>query len=502
MREFYLDNMILNMKPTTLQHKFGVNGKTSGSLAAIAEIKNAVPVLVSPAGCGFHFRSTVRSRNALNLQLECADLQNRDVIFGAEEKLRALLLEIDSRQKPELIFLLPSVVSDVMNDDLAGIAAALQPELHARLVAVPSQAFSHMDKNNSRRNLREKARHKEGGGKFSGSMVYKGCGYVEVMDALVEQVMEPAEQTEAHAVNLESFFWGYGGLTKVRRMQSLLAKIGISVNSFLPANDIAGIRRAPKAALNIVRRKKWALLMQERFGTPFLHIADMNEWHGLEGIRDFYLAVAGQLGLTEQAQRLLEAEERRIRPRYEELRGLLRQHSFCLISGSVAALPELIKAFSRDYGMPVKKVCLVMNPQFQKESGLDKQTLELLHAKISAAMARYGCQGELLLNPADGELRQAAQSCDYLLCGANPRYAALGRPVIPLFLDSNVFDFDSLLEVMQALADRTKQQTPQESALLLNRADFDPVFFPVAADDCQTLQAREMYTRMWRLRSR
>ena len=123
MNQYYQDNMLFGMNPSSYLHRYAVNGKVSGNLACISEIKNAAVVLYSPRGCGFHYRCHVRSGQSPVYELECADLRNNDVIFGGEKKLTALLQKVEREQQPEIIFLLPSVVSDIINDDLAWPAA-------------------------------------------------------------------------------------------------------------------------------------------------------------------------------------------------------------------------------------------------------------------------------------------------------------------------------------------------------------------------------------------
>lgn len=267
MNHYYQDNMLFGMNPSSYLHRYAVNGKVSGNLACISEIKNAAVVLYSPRGCGFHYRCHVRSGQSPVYELECADLRNNDVIFGGEKKLTALLQKVEREQKPEIIFLLPSVVSDIINDDLAGLACSLQPQFKAKLVPITSQVFSHMDKSNGRKVLREKACQKQKQ-KFSSSAVYQGCGYVEVMDALVEQVME-TQRVQPRSVNIETFAWGYNGEDKLQSMSEMLQKMGITVNAYLPAADLQTIKKASRAALNIVRRKngrwQWSSALVRRF---------------------------------------------------------------------------------------------------------------------------------------------------------------------------------------------------------------------------------------------
>ena len=94
MKTFVQDNMILGMKPLSGVHRFSVNGKISGNLAAIHEIENAVPIIVSPIGCGFHYKNNARSRNTSFPELECVNMTNEDVIFGSEAKLKKLILKV------------------------------------------------------------------------------------------------------------------------------------------------------------------------------------------------------------------------------------------------------------------------------------------------------------------------------------------------------------------------------------------------------------------------
>lgn len=498
MDQYYQDNMLLGMKIYNFLHRYAVNGKVSGNLACISEIKNAAVVLYSPRGCGFHYRYHARSRQSPVYKLECADLRNNDVIFGGEEKLACLLREVERRQQPELIFVLPSVVSDIVNDDMAGLVQSLQPEFKAKLVPITSQAFSHMDKSNGRKVLREKACQQQKQ-KFSSSAVYPGCGYVEVMDALVQQVMEP-QQVQAKTVNIETFAWGYNGAGKLEGMSELLQKMGIQVIAYLPAADLSAIKTAPRAALNIVRRKKWAMAMEKRFGTPFLHVADMQEWHGIEGIGDLYRQIGKKLGCEEAVEQVLRLEYAKIAARYQKLRAEFAKYKFCLIAHGVAALPDAIRVYQQDYGLPLAKICIIMNPSYQAETGVDDATMQRFKEKIELAKAEYACEAEILLEPAEAVLREAAQSCDFVICNGHPRYAALGVPVLYNLFDRSVWTYRGFLDIMEEIKQLLEQPQIMGKGLLLSKLAYDPVFYPLRQDDVDSKAARELYSRIWRQR--
>ena len=98
-------------------------------------------------------------------------------------------------------------------------------------------------------------------------------------------------------------------------------------------------------------------------------------------------------------------------------------------------------------------------------------------------------------------MQKIIDDSEFLICGSHPRYARFGKPVIPGFLDRVVFDYDSFAEVTAEFAARVRQKEPL-GHLLLNRLEYDPVFYPLRTDDSNTWASREMYTRMWRLRKR
>lgn len=500
MEQYYLDNMVLGMKIYNFLHRYAVNGKISGNLACIAEIRNTAVVLYGPRGCGFHYRYNVRSRNMPFYDLECADLRNKEVIFGGGEKLTELLLKIEKEKAPEIIFVLPSVVSDVLNDDLEGLVKSLQPQFKARLLAVASQVFSHMDKSNSLKAVREKANQGDGK-KFSPSATYPGCGYVEVMNTLVEKVMEP-QALMPESVNIETFVWGYDGYAKIRAMAELLKKMGIKVNSFLPAADLDSIRCAPRAALNIVRRKKWAMAMEQRFGTPYLHIADMQEWHGISGISDLYCEIGDILGCRARVDKVLAAEKAAVMPRYLALRRKFSQYKFCLIAGGLAALPDTIRIYEADYGLPLSKICLTLHSAYQTEMGIDNKLLSKFTDRIESAKAACDSKAEVILNPSDRQLKETVQSCDYVICSGQPRYAALGTPVLYNLVDRSVWTFNGFMEIMEEIDTRLDRAEPLGEDLLLAKAAYDPNFYPLRAADKNSLASRDMFSRIWRQRGR
>ena len=61
MRQPFFEDLMTAMYPSGLLHTFGVNGKISGSVGAVGEMQDVLPIIHSPRGCGSWSRPWRRS---------------------------------------------------------------------------------------------------------------------------------------------------------------------------------------------------------------------------------------------------------------------------------------------------------------------------------------------------------------------------------------------------------------------------------------------------------
>ena len=484
------------MKPIEILHRYGVNGKIAGSLAAIAEIQNSQPILHAPLGCGFHYRTSARTRFSPRYNLEVTNLQSHDIIFGGEEKLLAAIKQADSIKRPALIAVISSCVSAITNDDLAGIVKSAQAHSQAKLICVQPEAFSHPNKNSAIKRLQERVENE--GSKTAASQVqYQGCGFVEVLNALTEQVMQP-QTILPGTVNIESFAWGFGGADKLQLVRSKLAKLGIKVNCFLPTATVEQITTAPRAELNIVRRLRWAQRMQRNFSTPYLHFPGLDDWHGIEGIRDFYLLIARQFGLEKTAATVLQQEWQAVQPRLADVQAYLRQFRYVLLTQSLSKIPELIRLYEQDYHMPLAAICLTLPAAYRREAGIEPKVMDKMFANIAQALLATKSQAELFINPSDRELHSLCQQAACIIGTNQLCFAGQGAALLPAVHDYRPLDYAAYAEVLENFAQKIKNRQ-QKNNLLLSRLTYSRDYYPLL-DDGDCLASREMWMRMWRLR--
>lgn len=92
MREYYKEHCYSDIYPSRIMHNMGVSGKISGAMNVVSEIKDAIPIIHSPKGCGFHYKYIARRRYLPLYKAQCSNLEEGDIIFGTEKKLREAIL--------------------------------------------------------------------------------------------------------------------------------------------------------------------------------------------------------------------------------------------------------------------------------------------------------------------------------------------------------------------------------------------------------------------------
>jgi len=64
------------------------------------------------------------------------NLGEKDVVYGAGDKLAAAIKEAERRYNPKAIFILTSCTSGIIGEDIEGVVAQVQPEIKATIVPI------------------------------------------------------------------------------------------------------------------------------------------------------------------------------------------------------------------------------------------------------------------------------------------------------------------------------------------------------------------------------
>jgi nitrogenase molybdenum-iron protein beta chain len=226
-----------------------------GATFAVNALPGGIPILHAPAGCAGSFAWAQNGGSALQVGGNCgslaipsSNLQESEVVFGGEARLRQQVKNTLEVVDGGLYVLLTSCVTEIVGDDILSVVkdfrAAGAPIIGAKT------------------------------GGFKGNAYH---GYDIVLQALFKDFVAAPKAKRPGSVNVWGIapyldpFWR-GNLLGVRR---LLQSLGLEVNSFFTAEDsLEAIRRAGAAELNIVVSDVYgidaAVAFEERHGTPFL----------------------------------------------------------------------------------------------------------------------------------------------------------------------------------------------------------------------------------------
>lgn len=115
-----------------------------GSRVVLYPIADALHLVHGPIGCAAYtwdIRGALSSGPELHRLSFSTDLQERDVIFGAEEKLYLALQELIERHHPEAAFVYSTCIVGIIGDDLNAVCKRVSSERGIPVIPVQSEGF-------------------------------------------------------------------------------------------------------------------------------------------------------------------------------------------------------------------------------------------------------------------------------------------------------------------------------------------------------------------------
>jgi nitrogenase molybdenum-cofactor synthesis protein NifE len=311
-------------------------------------IADALHLIHGPVGCAVYtwdIRGALSSGPQLHRLSFSTDLQEKDVIFGGEEKLYLALTELIDRHNPKAAFVYSTCIVGLIGDDLDSVCARVSEEKGISVIPVQSEGF----KGNKR------------------------AGYEAACKALFRLVgTGDTNNISPYSLNIMGDFNLAGEIWIIR---DYFKRMGIEVVANITGDGrVDDIRRAHGAALNLVQCSGSTLdlakMMEQSYDIPYMRVS----YCGVEDMTESLYAVArffGDLRIMECTEKLVKEELSVLYPKLREYRKVLSGKRAAIYVGGAFKAFSMVKTL-RLLGM---KVVMVGSQTGTKEDYLELEEI-------------------------------------------------------------------------------------------------------------------------------
>ncbi len=300
----------------------------------------------SPIGCSGRspiyeqtFRRGLKRKgiDPFSVRIISTNLLEKDMVFGAAEKLRRTAREAFERYSPKAVFINMSCTTAIIGEDLTSIAEELEDELGVPVIPLHCEGF--------------RSKH-------------WSTGFDIVQHGVVRQIANKNPQKQNDLINIIAL-WGTDYFT------DMLKPLGLRVNYIMEIASFAELQQISEAAATTTfchtLGSYMATALEEKFGVPQIKASQP---YGIKGTDEWLRAIAKTVGKEAKAEEYIKAEHERIKPELEKLRSLLKGKTGYVLTGSAYA-HGLISVL-RELGMEVPG-SLVFHHDPVYDSGSEEQ---------------------------------------------------------------------------------------------------------------------------------
>ncbi|WP_446011433.1 nitrogenase iron-molybdenum cofactor biosynthesis protein NifE [Candidatus Electrothrix sp.] len=301
-----------------------------GSRVVLYPIADALHLVHGPIGCAVYtwdIRGALSSGPELHRLSFSTDLQEIDVIFGGEKKLRRALMELIERHKPKAAFVYSTCIVGIIGDDLEAVCRSVTEETGVTVIPVQSEGF----KGNKR------------------------AGYQAACDAMFRLIgTGETKGISKYSLNILGDFNLAGEIWMIREYYE---RMGIEVVANITGDGrVDDIRRAHGAGINVVQcsgsTMQLANMMEEKYGVPSLRVS----YFGIEDMSEALYDIARFFQqkypddpethrIMERTKALVQEKVSELVPKLEKYRKALAGKKAAIYVGGSFKAFSLVKAF-------------------------------------------------------------------------------------------------------------------------------------------------------------
>ncbi|MFP4325728.1 MAG: nitrogenase iron-molybdenum cofactor biosynthesis protein NifE [Desulfonatronovibrio sp.] len=305
-----------------------------GSRVVLYPIADALHLVHGPVGCAAYtwdIRGALSSGPELHRLSFTTDLQEKDIIFGGEEKLYQALMELIDRHDPKAAFVYSTCIVGIIGDDLERVCKKVAAQKRIPVIPVQSEGF----KGNKR------------------------AGYSAACKAMFTLVgTGDISGVSPVSINILGDF-NLAGETWI--IKDYYRRMGVDVVACITGDGrVDELKRCHGAALNLVQCSgatvELAMMMKEKYSIPFKRVSyfgieDMSR--ALYDTADFFREKDPDI--QSRTAELVRSELSVLQPGLKQYRADLEGKKAAIYVGGAFKAFSLIKCF-RHLGMKVELV--------------------------------------------------------------------------------------------------------------------------------------------------
>lgn len=285
-----------------------------GAMRYFSGVKDSVCLIHGPQGCAFYNRNAVYHLNGYNRsgkfipRIFTTSFSEDDVIFGGMETLLSAIDEIVVDYSPKCIFLFNCCVTEVIGEDIDGIAKKQELKYGIRIIVLHSAGF--------------KGDHKD--------------GFLMACDTMFREFCTTPHTTIMDSVNILGEFNADQETSK--ELRNYLGQAGIRILTCIPSVcTIDELNQSTSAMLNIVycgnAARRLALHFENIHGIPF--VGTWGEMYGSRASKAFYDTI---FNFFEKPTDVYEDDYRQLCQYIKEKRTIFDGKKAIIVSGMKRAL--------------------------------------------------------------------------------------------------------------------------------------------------------------------
>lgn len=290
-------------------------------------IRGSAVISHAPVGCAslagsrnVNHRSATKSRGFQQESVHyiSSNIEEKDTVYGAAEKLRLAIREADRRFKPTAIFIQASCASGIIGEDLESIANEAEKELGYPIVPIYCEGFK--------------------------SRIWSS-GFDAGFHGILRKLVKEPEKKQTDLVNVFNF---EGSDT----FTPLFERLGLRVNYVAPLADAKQLAELSEAACTAHICETLATYigaaLEEKFGVPEIKAPSP---FGINWTDAWLRELGKYTNKEDEVEQLIVSEHERIQPELEELKEKLKGKKVYVISGNSFA--HNISNITKDLGLEI-----------------------------------------------------------------------------------------------------------------------------------------------------